>query len=167
MSEHSIVHRKRNPDGTLTSDAGQSVPERFWSKVHKTNACWLWTAGTNNGYGQFKIDGKTYYSHRIAYEMCHGPIHEGLCIDHLCRVRHCVNPDHLEVVTHKENISRGNAPNIRNRRLGLCKNGHKISKENTVFRLSGPRAGEIAQCKICDREKRRQARVRITHMEQE
>ena len=83
----------------------------YWSRVDFTESCWLWTgAKTAEGYGEIKIDRRMHYTHRWAYEFCVGPIPEGLTIDHLCRVRHCMNPDHLEVVTRKENILRGESP---------------------------------------------------------
>lgn len=76
----------------------------FWIRVNKTETCWLWTAGRHrDGYGQTSRGKK---AHRVAYEFVKGPIPEGLEIDHLCRVRLCVNPDHLEAVTHKVNMQR-------------------------------------------------------------
>lgn len=83
------------------------VAERFWAKVHKTDSCWLWTASLTFGYGSF-WDGKGQVrAHRFAYELLVDPIPEGLQLDHLCRIRHCVNPDHLEAVTNAENVQRG------------------------------------------------------------
>lgn len=84
--------------------------ERFWSKVDKgaDDECWLWTASTDgHGYGQFWNGERRMPTHRWAYEQARGPIPEGLQLDHLCRVRRCVNPDHLEAVTQAENIRRG------------------------------------------------------------
>lgn len=81
--------------------------ERFWSKVEKTDGCWLWTSTTNeNGYGRFSIKRRFVSAHRLAYEMTVGPIPDGLTIDHLCRVRSCVRPEHLEAVTLQENCLR-------------------------------------------------------------
>jgi hypothetical protein len=77
--------------------------ERFWSKVNKTETCWLWTGSlTSVGYGNFKGDGITY-AHRFAYTTFVGPIPEGMFVDHKCHVRHCVNPAHLQVVTPGQN----------------------------------------------------------------
>src|SRR5687768_15914191 len=73
--------------------------ERFWSKVNKRGAggCWLWAGSTGRGgYGQYFYDGRMRKPHRIAYELLVGPIPEGLQLDHLCSVRTCVNPTHLE-----------------------------------------------------------------------
>ena len=81
--------------------------ERFWSKVIVTPMCWWWTGSLQSkGYGQFRLDGSLVLAHRYAYEICFGPIPEDLQIDHLCLVRHCVNPAHLEPVTGDENIRR-------------------------------------------------------------
>lgn len=102
----------------------------FWAKVRETSdGCWLWTAGVDaGGYGQFGSrskgtrKGKTVRAHRIAYELVVGQIPEGLQLDHLCRVRRCVNPAHLEVVTLAENVRRGgNAMKV------TCKHGHPIA----------------------------------------
>lgn len=82
----------------------------FWSKVDKTSdpsGCWLWLGALNTGgWGQVKRQGFENYVHRIAYTELVGPIPEGLEIDHLCHVRNCVNPDHLEAVTQLENLRR-------------------------------------------------------------
>lgn len=85
------------------------IEARFWAKVDKTETCWLWTAAIRrrSGYGVFSHQARTMLAHRFAYELLVGPIPDGLVIDHLCRVRHCVNPDHLEPVTQRENLRRG------------------------------------------------------------
>jgi hypothetical protein len=86
----------------------QSVEERFWAKVNKTETCWLWTGAKHEkGYGLLKVAGQMHRAHRFVYELLVGPIPEGLSLDHLCRVRNCVNPNHLEPVTTGENIRRG------------------------------------------------------------
>jgi hypothetical protein len=86
----------------------QEDQERFWSKVDKTETCWLWTASTNvGGYGQFSLDNRPMTSHRFSYSSIVGEIPEGYFLDHLCRVRLCCNPTHLEPVTPQENTLRG------------------------------------------------------------
>lgn len=79
--------------------------DRFWSKVNKTEACWLWLASTNpKGYGRYRVgSGVLTSAHRYSYELTHGPIPEGLQIDHTCYVKSCVNPAHLRAVTNKQN----------------------------------------------------------------
>lgn len=72
---------------------------------YKTN-CWIWSNGSDENYGKVSVDGRDRPAHRVMYEEQVGPIPSGLEIDHLCRVRRCVNPEHLEPVTAKENVRR-------------------------------------------------------------
>lgn len=103
---------KRNPNAIDIDQRRVGVQhlteeERFWLKVDKTQTCWLWTARLDkDGYGQFQRNGDAQRAHRIAYEWEHGPVPAGLQLDHLCRVKNCVRPDHLELVTVQENIRR-------------------------------------------------------------
>lgn len=121
---------------------------RFWPKVDRWDPdhCWLWTANTNErGYGRMSsggAGGTTLYAHRVAYELLVGPIPEGLQIDHLCRVRACVNPKHLEPVTHAENMRRG-APAMQTH----CKRGHEYTPENTGLHL--PKSEGQRFCRTC------------------
>lgn len=93
----------------------------FWQKVQITpNKCWLWTAGTVRGYGFFQKN----YAHRISYEISKGKIPDGLTLDHLCRNKLCVNPDHLEPVTASENVKRYH------RSKTHCKYGHPFTEDN-------------------------------------
>lgn len=86
---------------------GASLEEKLEFGVTKTPGCWFWLGATNSdGYGRIRIEGKTKFAHRIYYEHHIGPIPDGLELDHLCRNRSCVRPEHLEPVTHKENIRR-------------------------------------------------------------
>lgn len=83
---------------------------RFMGKVEKTETCWLWRGAINpGGYGRIGEGSMVLQAHRVAYKLLVGPIPEGLHIDHLCGVRHCVRPDHLEAVTQAENNRRANA----------------------------------------------------------
>lgn len=131
-----------------------STEERFWSKVQSTlsGECWLWAASVDrDGYGKFgQPTGGWVRAHRWAYEHLVGPIPDGLVIDHLCRVRSCVNPSHMEPVTPRENTERGlrHDPN-------QCKYGHEYTPDNVYRRPDGWR-----ECRICKRTLKRQYRER-------
>ena len=130
--------------------------ERFWQRVDTRDgpgACWLWRSGrTGCGYGALYMGqpaGRpvTELAHRLAYALQHRePIPVGLTIDHLCRVRHCVNPAHLEVVTRGENVLRGTGPGARNARAAVCWRGHPFDAANTYRMANGNR-----MCKACHR----------------
>ena len=104
------------------------LPERFWSKVAKTNECWLWTAALAKGYGQFWWDGKVRQAYKVAWEDVNGPVPEGMHLDHRCDNRACVNPDHIRPMTQRENILRGTGPTAVNARKKACRRGHDLSQ---------------------------------------
>lgn len=127
--------------------------ERFWSKV-EVGDCWTWTAAkAGKGYGKYSVssNGKTTYpyAHRYSWEMLVGPIPEGGVLDHLCRNRLCVNPDHLEVVDQKLNVQRGMAGGLKTH----CKQNHKFTDENTSHTNTGWRI-----CLDCRRQWDRERR---------
>lgn len=98
------------------------------------SGCRLWLGHcTPEGYGSMKIDGTCRSAHRVAYELYKGPIRPGLTLDHLCRVRACVNPDHLEPVSLKENILRGDGLGAINAVKTHCKRGHEFTISNTMI----------------------------------
>src|SRR5690606_14050374 len=114
--------------------------DRFWKKVEPTGFCWKWTGGLNpGGYGRFSVGGRCVAAHRFAYEALVGPIPEGLVLDHLCRNRACVNPDHTEPVTDRVNTLRGFGPSALNARATRCSEGHEFTDENTYLNQSGSR----------------------------
>lgn len=134
-----------------------SATERFWSRVQKTDECWIWTAGaTAEGYGEIRVDGVERYAHRLSYEWAKGSIPKGLTIDHLCRNPRCVNPDHLETVTRRENTLRGINPAAQNARKIACKYGHPLTEDN-VYRY---RNGRERRCRTCHRIAARQRDAR-------
>lgn len=111
--------------------------------------CWLWTGNLSGwGYGRFESAGKSYSAFRVAWANKFGPIPEGKQLDHCCRVRSCVNPDHLEPVTRKENILRGNAAPAKHARKIACHRSHAFDSQNTRINRDGSRA-----CRACDRIK--------------
>jgi hypothetical protein len=145
-------------DPTVTKlDRDRTVEERFWEKVDKDGPvpdyrpelgpCWVWTASTMEGYGSFWIDGKSIGAHRMTYGWFVGEVPEGHEIDHLCRVRHCVNPAHLEAVTHWTNVVRGVSPWGLNAVKTHCPQGHEYDEENAYI-YDGER-----HCRICSRER--------------
>jgi hypothetical protein len=82
----------------------QTVVERFWSKVDRTDYCWIWTGSTNGGrYGKIRDGGTIKSAHRFSWELEHGPIPAGMHIDHICHTPRCVRPDHMRLVTRKQN----------------------------------------------------------------
>lgn len=120
------------------------LPDRFWDKVmpEPNSGCWLWTACVNSdGYGCFRINDKLVLAHRLSYQAHKESIPDGLQIDHICRVRSCVNPFHLNVVTNKQNHYRSPIQNINKTH---CPKGHPYDEQNTYRHPNGSRV-----CKTC------------------
>lgn len=107
------------------------------------SGCWLWRGNLTNGYGTISVHGRRVKVHRCSYEMFNGPIPDGLAIDHLCRQRACINPLHLEAVTLKENILRGESPTAERARKTHCIRGHSLCD---AYR-HGPKGGR--RCRPC------------------
>jgi hypothetical protein len=119
---------------------------RFWPKVRKTATCWEWTGARTFGYGVIGSGGKyghTLRAHRISWTIHRGRIPDGLELDHLCRNRACVRPDHLEPVTTAENVLRGALA-----RIDACPQGHPYDEANTYRR---PRFPNQRRCRACHR----------------
>lgn len=133
---------------------------RVLARIRHDGACWIFTGYRSPlGYGYVNVrDGSTggrpRLAHRVVYEALVGPIPEGLTLDHLCRRPSCVNPAHLEPVTHAENVRRGSATG-RSHARKVCKNGHEMTPENT--RLGTRKGWQVRRCRACARE---QARVK-------
>lgn len=76
---------------------------RFWTKVEKTETCWLWTGGKTDGYGRISVNGDMQLAHRLTFSWENGPIPDGMVVDHRCHQRNCVRPEHLRLATAKQN----------------------------------------------------------------
>lgn len=126
--------------------------------IDPVTGCWEWTGCKSVGYGRIGapsiagVKQAPLLAHRVAYELMVGPIPEGLVIDHLCRNRGCVNPEHLRVCTAKENTLAGAAPNIMRYWLNTCIRGHDLNDPANVYvrRDTGHR-----QCRLCIRIRER------------
>lgn len=137
----------------------EDILEKFnemWTPVTETG-CWLWTRYVEHkGYGVMFIKKKNILAHRVSYTLFKGEIPEGKQIDHLCRVRCCVNPDHLEAVTGRENTLRGTGPSAVCARKTHCVRGHELAGENLKISKEGFRL--CVECqryrqKICNEKK--------------
>ena len=136
----------------------ERLPTTFWQRVRVLqNGCWSWRGRrTILGYGVFYLPVRhNVYAHRIAYRMLVGPIPVGLEIDHLCRLTSCVNPSHLEAVTHGENLRRAGVYGLWQRRRTHCPQGHPYSAGNLYSQPDGRRT-----CRICNKAKAERYRER-------
>lgn len=129
--------------------------ERVIARIERTpSGCWIYRGSISpQGYGQVRVSGRTELTHRVLYAALVGPIPDGLVIDHLCRVRECCNPSHLEPVAQRVNILRGSGPAIAGqyraaieRAKAECPRGHSYSDANTYITRHGHR-----QCRTCKR----------------
>lgn len=124
-----------------------SVEARFFSQVTENlDGCWIFDKTNAKGYAAFTVDHRPVEGHRWNYQFLVGEVPAGLTLDHLCRVRSCVNPWHLEPVPHRVNILRGIGPAAVNARRTKCVNGHPFTSENTYLTPDGRR-----QCRTCRR----------------
>ena len=135
---------------------------RFWRLVgNRGEGCWLWLGHVSNGYGSFRADPQraAISAHRFAYEELIGTIPAGLTLDHLCRVRNCVNPAHLEPVSMRTNTLRGEGPSALNSRKTMCRRGHLLDAETTYLNPRGER-----QCRRCHRSRVAAYRARLANI---
>ena len=111
------------------------------------SGCWVWRGSKlqASGYGRIKMSGRSYVAHRAVYEAMVGPVPDGLQLDHLCRNRLCVNPDHLEPVTGRVNVLRGETVVRANFEKTECVNGHPLRNDNVIM----VRGGRSRRCKAC------------------
>lgn len=143
-------NRGGDPGSTLASGARKQEPvERLMRHVSvSSDGCWLWTGAlAGGGYGKGWSNGRTVLAHRWAYQLLVGAVPEGLELDHLCRVRRCVNPEHLEPVTASVNVLRSTGPAVAGRHNAIkthCPQGHPYDEANTYISPSGGRS-----CRTC------------------
>jgi hypothetical protein len=120
--------------------------------------CWEWTAAKTNGYGVVQHRGRVQRAHRVVYSLLIGEVPEDLEIDHLCRNRSCVNPQHLEPVTGLENNARSNSASAQHARQSHCLRGHEFTAENTYTRVRGHKTERF--CRECSRIRDRERYAR-------
>lgn len=128
--------------------------ERLFGRVEKSGDCLIWTGAQNGkGYGHMRIDGRMRLVHHVALLFAGVQIPDGLVCDHLCRNRACIRINHLEFVTHGENLRRGNGTTGQNFRKTHCIHGHPFDEVNTYRRPDGNR-----DCRACWKARRRKMR---------
>jgi hypothetical protein len=137
----------------------------FMSRTRVGSGCWQWLGPKNcYGYGTAKMFNVRRMAHRLAYELFRGEIPEGKCLDHVCRKRDCVNPEHLRVVTNRENLfaPRSQSPAKVNSEKTHCPRGHEYTPENT-FHAKGLRGGRV--CRTCRHDRWKREKVQAIERE--
>jgi hypothetical protein len=132
----------------MTRSEGQVLVDRLWDKIspEPMSGCWFWLGHLGRlGYGQMKVCNQMWKAHRLVYTLFRGTIPVGAELDHLCRQRDCVNPDHLEPVTHRENILRGVGVASCCAKKTHCLRGHPLSGRNLIVADHGRRR----RCREC------------------
>lgn len=133
-----------------------TLQQKWEMSVRKTKGCWIWKGSLSQGYGHIKAKHKNFAAHRLGYELLIGEIPVGKVLDHLCRNRACVNPHHLEIVTHKINILRGVGRAAMEARMKSCINGHLLVGDNLYIR---PKDGK-RRCRLCNKRASKEWRER-------
>lgn len=140
-----LIAAEAGPYSAIIGVCRETLWKRVSARTQVGPGCWNWNGRKNSkGYGRIAVAGVQRGAHRVVYELLVAPIPSGITLDHLCRNRACVNPDHLDPVTNRENVLRGIGPTAINARKTHCPNGHELTAEN-VFADS--RRGRI--CKRC------------------
>ncbi len=151
MREPSVACPAPSTGSLVPMPFDNAITARFWASVDASGDCWTWNGPSANGYGRFHIGNqnrpKRTAAHRFAYELLVGPIPSCLEIDHLCRNKLCVNPDHLEPTTRRINELRAYTFISENVRKTHCPYGHPYNAANTHLR--GP--NRHRSCRACDR----------------
>lgn len=122
--------------------------------IEPNSGCWLWIGAVSGGYGRKQHDGKVQQAHRVSYQLHVGPVPAGKVLDHKCRTKLCVNPDHLEPVTQSENIKRGALPRLLAARQQVkthCPQGHPLDGIRKGVVRNGVRGNSLRYCKTCNR----------------
>lgn len=147
------MSRNFNPSDSGYNEVASRIVEFREKTVENGDGCWEWTGKRGaNGYGVIWHQGREYYAHRVFYTALAGPVPAGLDLDHLCRVRHCVNPSHLEAVTRGENVLRGQSPVAQNAKKTHCPKGHSLAD---AYISRGAR-----ECRTCKKTRSAAARAR-------
>lgn len=146
-----MTYRKRGLDGKELLDYLRS------RCVVTENGCWLWQGCISDGrYGSLKYKGRIRRAHCVTYELSVGPVPDNLELDHTCKVTTCINPEHLEPVTHKVNVQRGDLKHVSGKRYAAqthCIHGHPYEPHNLYLDKKGHKS-----CRTCARDRNRAAR---------
>lgn len=133
--------------------------------IDASGDCWNWTGGTDpDGYGIGRVNNKSVRVHRTVYKHLVGPIDDNLVLDHLCQNRRCCNPDHLEPVTNRENILRGNGLVGTSHRYNRCQRGHLFTPENTMLNNHASDGHMYRLCRTCHNAKSRRNRKNMSEL---
>ena len=162
-TRHDLGHQKGQPTPFVAGHSLRWEPplQRFLKQLKPSpTGCIEWQGFLVNGYGRIHRQGRQMPVHRFAYEQANGKIPPQYPLDHLCRNTRCVNPDHLEIVSHRVNILRGTSPSARNYQKTHCANSHPYSIENTWYQRDKRSTALSRVCRTCKCEHARQYRKR-------